>query len=100
MPLIGYIPRVLSNPDNQARHNGNAQALGLTLTAHGSIPNECAVFIQYRHYTADYRTTREKPFVIYSRHSGTSEYRASYRTLERAAIAARAIEQRIREATA
>jgi len=35
--------------------------------------------------------------VIYSRHS---EYRASYRTLERAAIAARAIEQRMREANA
>lgn len=98
MPLVGYIPRVLSHPDKQVRHNARALTLGLTLTADGSIPNECTVFIQYRQYTADYRATRERPYVVYSRQSGTNAYRASFKTLERATVAAQAIEQRIREA--
>jgi hypothetical protein len=99
MPTLNYIPRVFSNAERQARHNTNALALGLTLAAHTTLPANC-VFIQYHHYTADYRTTREKPFVVYSRNTGTSHYRASYKTLESAANAARAIQARISEVTA
>jgi hypothetical protein len=89
---IYYHPRVMKYESSRVAQDERAKALGIVINRTGVTASDATVVISYEKYTADYRTVRERPFVVYSRHTGTRTYRSAFATLDGAAKAAHKIE--------
>jgi hypothetical protein len=85
---VHYMPRHIKDDDNRRRHEAMARSLKLEVVG-DSVPSGCRVLIQHERFTADFRDTRLRPFVLYSRcKRGSRTYRASFKTLDAAATSA------------
>ena len=86
---VYYSPRVVTDDAAKQRQAADAAHLKLELIQGAALPKDCRVLIQHERYTADFRDTRLRPFVLYVRSpKGGRKYRACFKHLDIAATAA------------